>query len=190
MFGWAVETLLGHIHSLLHQSLPGMHSFRARYSKAKNELLAKAIKKWAEGREIPWDGSPWLEPLALFASQPAGSSSLFCISGPCFLPHTTNPKQTNLSLSISGHCQALVLWAANPYLSSQLHRPSSPCQTPFLCQCAISLLPFLICLSPKPSIISPFHFTAEVQSKALWNVSISFNGIGIRPNIFVSFRHP
>lgn len=81
-------------------------------------------------REIPRGGSPWLEPQTLFSTQTAGRSSLFCISGPCLLPHTTNPKQTNLSV-FSGHCQALVLWAASPYLSSQLHRPSSPCQTTF-----------------------------------------------------------
>lgn len=71
--------------------------FRVRYSKAKNELLAKTSKKWAGEREIPWDGSPWLESLVVFSSQPARRSSLFCIFGPCLLPHTTDPKQTNLS---------------------------------------------------------------------------------------------
>lgn len=97
MFCQAVENLLGHIHSLLHEDLLGI-IFSKSYSEAENELLAKTSKKWTEGREIPWDGSPWLESLTLLSSQPA--AFLFCISGPCLLLHATKNKQTNLSLRI------------------------------------------------------------------------------------------
>lgn len=166
MFCRAFENLLGHMHGLLHQNLPRMHFFfRTRYSKVKNELLAKTIKKWTGRREIPWDGSPWLQSLALFSTQPAGCSSLLHFWA--LFAATHYKPQVNKSLSISGQCQALVLWAANPYLSSQLHRLSSPCQTTlfytdvpspcttsqFVCLQSHSLFPHFISLQrldPRP----------------------------------------
>lgn len=154
-----------------------------------NSWLKLSRSGQGEGKS-PGMGPLGLESLALFSTQPAGCSSLFCISGPCFLPHTTNPKQTNLSLAFQVIAKLLFCELPTPIWVLNCTGPLLPARPLFLYRCAISLHHFPICLSLKPFIISPFHFPAEVWSKAHWNVSISFNGIWIRPNIFVSFRHP
>lgn len=95
-----------------------------------NSWLKPARSGQGEGKSRGM-GSPWLESLTLLSSQPGSCSFLFCISGSCLLPHATKNKQANLSQYFQVICQAPALLAANRYLSFQLPRPSSPCQTTF-----------------------------------------------------------
>lgn len=94
-----------------------------------NSWLKPSRSGQREGKSPGMDLLGWNHWLCFPLCQPGTLLSFAFLGLVCC--HTLQTPIKQISLSISGHCQAFVLWAANPYLSSQLHRPSSPCQTSF-----------------------------------------------------------
>jgi len=130
----------------------------------------------------------WNRYLCFLVGQPAALFSFAFVGLACYRTLQKPSKQISHSV-FSGHLPSSSTASCQPRSGFSTAQAHSSCQTTF----SYTAVPPTSTTSPfvcLQFIISPFHFTAEVWSKAHWNVSVSFNGLWIRPNVFVSSRRP